>query len=164
MNTVHRQNTKMHSQKLTIKQFAHKQSTNNLHKQIHITKTCLCNVYPREPHFYIAKLRYAGVYLFFLFLLQNIDCGYSLEPPRCGSNLYPEIYVLSNNKKNIKIFLMKFSIFTGEKNLCILHGQVFEMQTYIQGSLGPLNFSTAASQKQKLHFISNFAFQKARKH
>ena len=33
------------------------------------------------PHFYIAKQGYAGVYLFFLFLLQNIDCGYLLEPP-----------------------------------------------------------------------------------
>ena len=43
------------------------------------------------PHFYIAKLGYAGVYLFFLFLLQNIDCGYSLEPPhRGGSNVYPQ--------------------------------------------------------------------------
>ena len=40
-------------------------------------------------HFYIAKLGYAGVYLFFLFLLQNIDCVYSLEPPhRGGSNAY----------------------------------------------------------------------------
>ena len=47
-----------------------------------ITKTCPCNVYTLEPHFYIAKLGYEGVYLFFLFLLQNIDCGYSLEPPR----------------------------------------------------------------------------------
>ena len=47
-----------------------------------IMKTCPCNVYPLEPHFYIAKLGYAGVYLFFLFLLQNIDCGYSLEPPQ----------------------------------------------------------------------------------
>ena len=28
---------------------------------------------------------------FFLFLLQNIDCGYSLEPPhRGGSNEYPQ--------------------------------------------------------------------------
>ena len=44
--------------------------------------TCPCSVYPLEPQFYIAKLEYAGVYLFFLFLLQNIDCGYSLEPPR----------------------------------------------------------------------------------
>ena len=26
-------------------------------------------------HFYIAKLGYAGVHLFVLFLLQNIDCG-----------------------------------------------------------------------------------------
>ena len=58
---------------------------------IAITKTCLCNVYPLEPHFYIAKLGYAGVHLFFLFVLQNIDCGYSLEPPRRGSsNVYPQ--------------------------------------------------------------------------
>ena len=42
-----------------------------------IRKTCPCNVYPLEPHLYIAKLGYAGVHLFFLFLLQNIDCGYS---------------------------------------------------------------------------------------
>ena len=35
-----------------------------------------------EPHFYIAKLGYAGYSYFFLFLLQNIDCWYSLEPPR----------------------------------------------------------------------------------
>ena len=29
------------------------------------------------------------VYIFFLFLLKNIDCGYSLEPPRRGgSNEY----------------------------------------------------------------------------
>ena len=53
--------------------------------------TYLCNVYPLEPHFYIAKLVYAGVYLFFLILLQNIDCGYSLELPRPGdSNVYPQ--------------------------------------------------------------------------
>ena len=42
-----------------------------------------------KSHFYIVKLRYAGVYLFFLFLIQNINCGYSLEPPG-GSNVYPK--------------------------------------------------------------------------
>ena len=31
--------------------------------------------------FYIVKLGFTGVYVFFLFLLQNIDRGYSLEPP-----------------------------------------------------------------------------------
>ena len=32
---------------------------------------------------------------------QNIDCGYSLEPPRRGgSNEYPQSMFLSNNKKN----------------------------------------------------------------
>ena len=37
-----------------------------------------CNTYPLIPHFCIAKLKYAGVYLqgYTLFLLQNIDCGF----------------------------------------------------------------------------------------
>ena len=51
-------------------------------EEVIIRITCPCNVYPPEPHFYTAKLGYAGVYQIFLFLLQNIDCGYSLEPPR----------------------------------------------------------------------------------
>ena len=34
-------------------------------------------------------------------LAQNIDCGYSLEPPRQGgSNEYPQSMFLSRNKKN----------------------------------------------------------------
>ena len=37
-----------------------------------------CALYPK---FIIAKLGYAWVYLSFLFLLRNIQCGYSLEPP-----------------------------------------------------------------------------------
>ena len=51
---------------------------NSLGKNI-IRKTCLSNVHPIQPHFYIIKLGFAGVYLF---LLQNIDCGYPLEQPR----------------------------------------------------------------------------------
>ena len=38
-----------------------------------IRKTCPCNVSPLKPHFYIAKLGNKGVYIFFLFLLQNKD-------------------------------------------------------------------------------------------
>ena len=52
---------------------------------------CSIHVYPLILHFYVAKLGYAGVYLFFWFLLQNIDCWYSIEPPRRGgSNVYPQ--------------------------------------------------------------------------
>ena len=45
---------------------------------------------PHTPlYFYIVKVGFTGVCLFFLFLIQNIDCGYSLElPRRGGSNLY----------------------------------------------------------------------------
>ena len=36
----------------------------------------------------------------FLIYAQNIDCGYSLEPPRRGgSNEYPQSMFLSRNKK-----------------------------------------------------------------
>ena len=37
----------------------------------------------------------------FLIFAQNIDCGYSLEPPRRGgSNVYPQSMFWSKNKKN----------------------------------------------------------------
>ena len=45
------------------------------------TKTCLYNFDLLKPHFYIVKLGFSGVYIIFLFVLKNIDCGYSLEPP-----------------------------------------------------------------------------------
>ena len=50
-------------------------------QRLYIMKTCPCNVHPLTPHFYIVKLGFTGVY-FFIFLLLNIDCGYSLEPPQ----------------------------------------------------------------------------------
>ena len=56
-----------------------------------ITKTCIYNFDPIKSHFYIVKLGLQGYTLFFLFLLGNIDCGYSLEPSRRdGSNELPQ--------------------------------------------------------------------------
>ena len=65
----------------------------------------------------MVKLGYVGVYLFFLFLLQNIDCGYSLEPPRrCGSNVYHnQCFEQICEKKKIKNFLLQYSIFYSRK-------------------------------------------------
>ena len=38
----------------------------------------------------------------FLFFAQNIDCGYTLEPPhRGGSNEYPQSMFWSKNKKKV---------------------------------------------------------------
>ena len=45
-------------------------------------------------------------------------------------------YVLSKNFKIIKIFLVKFSIFTVEKIPCILHGHVFEMTKLVHDVSG----------------------------
>ena len=56
-----------------------------------ITKTCLYIFDPLQPHFHIIKLGFTGVYFIFLISAQNIECGYSLEPPRRGgSNDYPQ--------------------------------------------------------------------------
>ena len=56
-----------------------------------ITETCLYNFDPLKTHFYIVKLGFTGVYIIFLISAQNIDCEYSLEPPRRGgSNEYPQ--------------------------------------------------------------------------
>ena len=58
---------------------------------LNITKTCLHNVDPLKPHFYIVKLGFTGVDIIVLISAQNIDCGYLLEPPRRGgSNGYPQ--------------------------------------------------------------------------
>ena len=44
---------------------------------------------------------YTGIHYFFLFLFKNIDCGYSLAPPRRGGFIeYPRSLVLSRNKRN----------------------------------------------------------------
>ena len=46
-------------------------------KILSIMKTSVCNEKPLTPHFYIVK----RVNIFFLFLLQNIDCGtYNVYP------------------------------------------------------------------------------------
>ena len=45
--------------------------------------------------------------------------------------MYPQSMFWRKNKKNINIFLLKFSIFTAEKNLCILHGHVFVMKVIV---------------------------------
>ena len=54
-----------------------------------------------------------GYTYFFLILVQDIDCGYSLG----GSNVYPQSDECfeQNYKKNVKIFQMKFSMFDFEK-------------------------------------------------
>ena len=48
---------------------------------------------PLNPAFILLNWGLQGYTLFFLFLLINIDCGYSLEPPRrgidCGYSLEP---------------------------------------------------------------------------
>ena len=77
-----------------------------------ITKTCLYNVDPHKPHFYIVKLGFTGVYIIFLISAQNIDCGYSLELPRRGSsNEYPQSMFWAEIWRKYQNFYLKISIF-----------------------------------------------------
>ena len=62
---------------------------------------------------------YRGYTLFFLLLLENIDCGYSLEPPRRGgSNDYPQSILKQKYEKyqsflseHFQCLAVKFSIY-----------------------------------------------------
>ena len=79
---------------------------------IYITKTCLYNFDPLKSHFYIVKLGFTGVYIIFLISAQNIDCGYSLEPPRRGgSNEYPQSMFWAEIWKKSNFFYLKIFIF-----------------------------------------------------
>ena len=62
----------------------------------------------------------------YTYFCSKTDCGYLLESPRRGaSNVYQQSMFRA---KILQFFFsMKFSIFASEKNLCILHGQVFVM-------------------------------------
>ena len=62
-----------------------------------------CKLYPLTPH-NIVKLGFTGVYIFFLFLLLNID--------RLS---VPSIYVFSKKKKHITLFHLKITNFTAIK-------------------------------------------------
>ena len=68
-----------------------------------------------------------GIHYFLLFLLKNIDCGYSLEPPRRGgSNDYLQSMFLNRNMKNIKFLSKNFQFL--EVNFSIsLNRRVFVM-------------------------------------
>ena len=88
-----------------------------------ITKTYLYNIDPLKPHFYIVKLGFTGVYIIFLFLLKNIDCGYSLEPPhRGGSDEYHNLCFEQKYEKyqsflseNFQFLEVKFSIYLNRR-------------------------------------------------
>ena len=70
-----------------------------------ITKTCLYNFDPLKPHFYKVKLGFTGVYIFFLFLLKNIDCGYSFEPLASTEN-FQFLEVKFSIYLNRRVFVM----------------------------------------------------------
>ena len=70
---------------------------------------------------------------FYIFLIfaQNIDYGYTLEPPqRGGSNEYPQSMFWRKNKKNMYTRVNpKFSIQKCGIRGCSLHGHVILMRT-----------------------------------
>ena len=69
--------------------------------------SCLCH-YENLPMQYTVILKFVKnenvqqkIYNIFLIFAQNIDCGYTLEPPRQGgSNKYSQSMFWSKNKKN----------------------------------------------------------------
>ena len=103
-----------------------------------ITKTCLYIFDPLKPHFYIVKLGFTGVYIIFLIFAQNIDCGYSLEPPRRGgSNEYTQSMFCAEIGKN-QIFFSEIFHFLVVKFSIKLNSHVFVMVFFTESPLHTL--------------------------
>ena len=67
---------------------------------LYITKTCPCNIQKFSEAVKIENFQEI-IFDIFLIFAQNIDCGYTLEPPlRGGSNEYPKSMFFSKNEKN----------------------------------------------------------------
>ena len=68
------------------------------------------------------------ILIFFYISAQNIDCGYSLEPPRRGgSNEYPQSIFLSRNKKTYTPVNPSFAILKWGLRGSKLYRRVFAM-------------------------------------
>ena len=92
-----------------------------------------------------------GYTLFFFFFAQNIDCGYSLEPPRRGgSNEYPQSMFWAGIWKISEIFFRKFSCFGGKIFSMYLNRCVFVMRNWVKKSI-------TAWQTVQSHMISGSA-------
>ena len=86
----------------------------------HIDFTILLSMLKVKPHFYILKNGVCrGIPIFLIFALKH-----RLWVLTCT------IYVLSKNKKNIKIFLLKIFKFYNYLKICILHGHVLVMEDW----------------------------------
>ena len=101
---------------------------------IFITKTCLYNVDPLKPHFYIVKLGFTRVNVIFLISAQTIDCG------TCYNHLIETVLMSTHNlcfdqkhekylyflSENFHLLVVKFSIY--------LNRHVFVMFLYFPRS------------------------------
>ena len=86
---------------------------------LYISKSCLYNFDPIKPNFYLVKLRFTGVYIIFLSLLENIDCGYSLEPPCQAVETGIHNLRFEQKYEKYQFFYQKIFSFLEEKLFCV---------------------------------------------
>ena len=138
---------------------------------------------PLEPHFYIEKLGFTGVYIIFLIFAQNINCGYSLEPPHLGgSNEYPLSMFWAEIWKNIRFFglktfcfwrwkfqLIKIGVFSKDRYYVITQNRFTDSSqmtvciTHLSQILWRMLCSTL-SQKQEIQLIRSCMYIERRQH
>ena len=102
-----------------------------------ITKTRLYNTDPLKPQFYIVQLGFTGVYIIFLISAQKHRLWVLIRTasPRRLQRV-PTIYVLSRNKKNIRVFLSENFQFLDVKFSIYLNRRVFVMNSAYRSRQG----------------------------
>ena len=123
-----------------------------------ITKTCLYNIDPLKPHFYLVKLGFAGVYIIFLIFAQHIDCGYTLEPSRRGSsNGYTQSMFWADIWKKYQSFISKIFQFLEVKFSIYLNKLVFVMKISTPISKAPQFWTLGCTPQFWLAFLSVYS-------
>ena len=106
------------SPKTTNDYFSH---STILKKCVCITKTCLYNFDPLNPHFYIVKLGFTGVYIIFLISAQKHILWVLVRTT--SPRQYPQSMFLSRKKKkiseysseNFHFLVVKFSVYLNRR-------------------------------------------------
>ena len=98
-------------------------------------------------HFYIAKLGYAGVYLFFFVSKNRLWVLVRTASPS-GSNEYPQSMLWAKLRKISIFFLLKLFIFYNLGNICSSDAHVFVMKL-----LSPCRFTTVSQIKADLYTV-----------
>lgn len=120
--------------------------------------TSLCNKYPCKPHFIKEKVGFAGVFIISLFLLKNIDCGYSFKPPHRGGSTCTHNQCFEWTYLKYQNFSSENFHFSAKIFAMYLKRQIFVMLTHMEITAPWLGIRDNSQSCQSITKICQFKY------